>query len=67
MQEILKNLALIDATTYCKEHNIDCSGTYLIKYPRKFTYALVRQDNGKPIIETTFYKNRTPSRVVHNQ
>lgn len=64
MKEILFNLALIDAITFCKENDIDCSGTHLYKYPRRFTYALV-DDTGRAIITTTFYKNRVPTRVIH--
>lgn len=66
MKEILFNLALLDAINYCKEHKIDCSGTHLVKYPRRFTYALVNSENGRAIITTTFYKNRVPSRYLHN-
>ena len=64
MKEILFNVALIDAIEYCKAHDIDCSGTHLMKYPRGFTYALCR--DGAALLTTTFYKNRTPSRYVHN-
>ncbi len=64
MKEILQNIAMIDALTFCKEHNIDCSGTHLMKYPRRFTYALVKEENGRAILTTTFYKNRTPSRTI---
>jgi hypothetical protein len=51
MKEILYNLALIDAITYCKENKIDCSGTHLIKYPRRFTYALVKDDKERVPIQ----------------
>ena len=67
MKEVLQNVALIDAISYCKEHKIDCSGTYLIKYPRRFTYALVKDETGRAIITTTFYKNRVPDRVIHEK
>jgi hypothetical protein len=66
MKEILYNLALIDAITYCKENKIDCSGTHLIKYPRRFTYALVKDDTGRAILTTTFYKSQVPTRVINN-
>lgn len=66
MKEILFNVAMIDAIEYCKAHKIDCSGTYLVKYPRRFTYALVKNDTHQAIITTTFYKNQTPSRFIHN-
>lgn len=56
---------MIDAITYCKENKIDCSGTHLYKYPRRYTYALLKDETGKTIITTTFYKSRVPSRYVH--
>ena len=64
MKNILFNLALIDSLEFCKQHNIDCSGTHLMKYPRRFTYALVKDTDGRAIITTTFYKNRVPSRII---
>ena len=66
MKEILFNLALLDAINYCKEHKIDCSGTHLVKYPRRFTYALVKDENGRAILTTTFYKSSVPHHHVHN-
>ena len=66
MKEILSNLALIDTINFCKAQGIDCSGTHLIKYPRRFTYALVKDDTGRAVVTTTFYKNAVPSHVVHN-
>jgi hypothetical protein len=65
MKEVLYNMALIDAIEFCKANNIDCSGTHLFKYPRRFTYALVK-DKGGAVLTTTFYKNRTPSRFIHD-
>lgn len=67
MKEVLFNLALIDATTYCKEHNIDCSGTHLVKYPRRFVYALIKDETGRAVLTTTFYKNQTPTRFIHHE
>lgn len=64
MKEILFNLALIDAISFCKEHNIDCSGTHLYKYPRKFTYALIKDETGQAILTTTFYKNKVPCHYI---
>lgn len=66
MKEILYNLALIDATNYCKENGIDCSGTYLYKYPRGYTYALCKTEGGRAILTTKFYKNQVPTHYVHN-
>lgn len=65
MKEILFNLALIDANNYCKVNNINYSGTHLVKYPRCFTYALVRNEDGKAILTTTYYKNKVPYYFVH--
>lgn len=64
MKEILFNLALIDAMDFCKRNKIDCSGTYLIKYPRGFRYALCKAETGKAIVTTTFYKNQVPTHFV---
>lgn len=61
MKDILLNLALIDATNFCKANNIDCSGTHLHKYPRRYTYALVRDEDGRAIVTTTFHKNQVPT------
>lgn len=61
MKEILFNLALRDAMDFCKTHNIDCSGTYLKKYPRGFTFGLIRESDGKEIITTTFHKSQIPT------
>lgn len=66
MKEVLFNLALIDAITFCKEHGIDCSGTHLHKYPRRYTYALVRDADGKAIMTTTFYRNSVPTHTISN-
>lgn len=65
MKEILFNLALIDAMTYCKNNNIDCSGTHLSKYPRRFMYSLIKSKTGEAILTTTFYKNSVPNHVIH--
>jgi hypothetical protein len=65
MKEILFNLALIDAIRFCKAHNIDCSGTHLVKYPRRFVYALVKSDTGRAILTTTFHKRAEPTHSVH--
>jgi hypothetical protein len=61
MEKILFNLALIDTINFCKENKIDCSGSHLYKYPRKYTYALLSDKTGKALVTVTFYKNRTPS------
>jgi hypothetical protein len=65
MEKILFNLALIDATEFCKDNNIDCSGSHLIKYPRRWVYALCRDEDNRAIITTTFYKNQTPTHFIN--
>ncbi len=67
MKEVLQNLALIDLINFCNEHDIDCSGTHLYKYPRRFRYALVRQKDGLAILTTTFYKNQVPTHYVSSK
>lgn len=66
MKEILFNLAMIDALTFCKEKGIDPSGTHLYKYPRRFTYALLRTETGRALITTTFYKSSVPTHFIHD-
>jgi hypothetical protein len=65
MKEILFNLALFDATLFCKDNNIDCSGSHLVKYPRKFIYALVKDSTGEAIVTTSFTKYSAPEHYVH--
>lgn len=67
MKEILHNIAMLDALNYCKENNIDCSGTKLIKFPRSYTFMLIREKDNNTLLSTTFYKNRTPFRVIHKK
>ncbi len=66
MKQILQNLATIDLLTFCKENKIDPSGTHVYKYPRRFEYALVRDETGRGIITVSFYKNSVPSHFIHN-
>jgi len=61
MKEILQNLAMIKCINFCKENSIDCSGTHIYKYPRRYTYALIRDEDGLALVTVTFYKNRVPS------
>lgn len=66
MKEILFNLALIDTTTFCKEHKINCSGSHLIKIPRSWTYGLCRDKDGETIVTVTFSKNSVPTHTVYS-
>ena len=61
MKEILHNLANILLIGFCKDEGIDCSGTHIYKYQRRYTYALVKTDTGKAIVTMTFYKNKVPN------
>ena len=65
MKNILFNLVLVQSMEYCKAHNIDCSGSHLMKYPRQWIYALIKDETGKAIITTSLYKSRTPCITVH--
>jgi len=61
MEKILYNLALIDTINFCKKHKIDCSGSHLYKYPRRFTYALLNTATGRAIVTVTFHKSQVPT------
>jgi hypothetical protein len=61
MKDILSNLALIHASNFCKTNSIDCSGSHLYKYPRKFTYALLNTATGKALVTVTFHKSSVPT------
>lgn len=61
----LSNMANILAITFCKENNIDCSGTHLIKYPRKQIYALTRDEDGYAVVTVTLHTNQVPTYSYH--
>lgn len=65
MKEILFNLALLDALNFCKEHNIDPSGTYLKKCKRGYMYVLYRTEGNKGVLSVTFHKNQVPTHFIH--
>jgi hypothetical protein len=65
MKEILENLALIDLTTFCREHKIDCSGTHLAKNGRGFKYSLCRDKDGWAMVTVCFSKNSVPSHYIN--
>jgi len=64
MKQILANLAMLDLINYCKEHDIDCSGTHVVKYPRAQRYALVKDVDGQALVTVSFYKNQVPLHSV---
>ncbi len=65
MKEILANLALIDLTNFCKQNNIDCSGSHLFRQPRTFRYYLLRDKDGQTIATVTFHKNQIPTHSIN--
>lgn len=66
MKQILQNMATIELLRYCRINKIDCSDTYTYKYPRRFTYALIKNGRGKAIVTMTLFKNQTPGFITHN-
>ena len=64
MAEILSNLALIDLINFCKEKEIDCSGTHLVKNGRGFKYSLVRDGEGRAIVTVSFHKSSVPTHFL---
>jgi negative regulator of genetic competence, sporulation and motility len=65
MKQILENLALIDLINFCKAQKIDCSGTHIYKYPRRFVYALLNDKTGKSVVTVTFHKSSVPTHFIH--
>jgi hypothetical protein len=65
MREILENLALIDLINFCKDNNIDCSGTHLTKNGRGFKYSLVKDNNDRALVTVTFNKHSVPTHYIH--
>jgi len=65
MDKILFNLALIHTTEFCKENNINCSGSHLVKYRRRWVYALCRDSDNGAIVTVTFHKNSVPTYTFH--
>jgi len=65
MKEILKNLALIDLTNFCKENGIECFGSHCVKVGRGFTFALQDDDTGINIVFVTFHKNSVPTHMIN--
>lgn len=65
MKEVLQNLALIDLMNFCKENEIDYSGSYVKKMGRGFKYGLFRND-GKFLVGVEFTKNSAPKHIYYN-
>lgn len=66
MEQILKNLALIDLTSFCKANGIDCSGSHLQKHPKTWMYSLVSDKSNKTIVTVKFSKNSVPMHFINN-
>lgn len=68
MKEILQNLALIDLINFCKENQIDCSGTKLVKNGlRGFKFTLVKIETGRSLVTVSFHKSQVPTHFIHKQ
>lgn len=66
MQQIIRNFALIQLNTFCKEKGIDYSGTYLIRdNERKFIYSLVKDGTTKRLVSIELFKNKVPTFYSH--
>lgn len=65
MQEILKNLALIQMMIFAKSIDLDISGSYAVKNGRGFKYSLVREGTGVEIMTVTFHKSSVPTYTVN--
>jgi hypothetical protein len=61
MKDILKNLALMHLINFGKEHNLDLSGTHLVKNGRGFKYSLCKDTTGYNILTVSFYKSSVPT------
>lgn len=65
MNQILANMALMMLTEFCVANNINCSGTYVKKEGRGFTYSLRDQETGqRQIASITFHKSQVPTFTV---
>ena len=60
MKDIVKNIALFSLTDYCKENQIDCSGSHL-EYAGKFRFNLIKDELMQPIACIQFHKQARPS------
>lgn len=68
MNQILMNMALFMLTQFCVENGTDCSGTYIKKDGRGFTYSLRDQETGtRRIAAITFHKSKVPTYTIFDQ
>lgn len=62
MKEILLNMANHLLIQFCKDYGIECSGTYVKKDGRGFTYSLRDNATGQKIVaRITFHKSQVPT------
>lgn len=61
MKEILFNIALIETINFCKRNDIDCSGSHLEKAKRGYSYSLIKEETGKPLVIVTLNKRSVPT------
>lgn len=62
MEQILRNMALIQLNEFCTKHGIDQSGTYIVKNGRGFTYSLRdQQTDQNEIAAIMFHKSQVPT------
>lgn len=65
MEKILYNLALINLLEFSKKVGIDCSGTHLIKTPRKYLYTLVKSKTGQRLVAVRFSSHSIPTHIIY--
>jgi hypothetical protein len=67
MKAILLNLSNILMLQYCKQHNINPSGSYPVKNGRGYKYNLISETTGKPIVSVKFDKSRIPEYIIYKE
>lgn len=65
MKQILFNLALMEANSFCAANGINYAGSHLVKNGRGFTYTLVFSETKRPILDVTFHKMKTPTHRIY--
>jgi hypothetical protein len=65
MKQILFNLAMLDTLNFCKEQNIDCSGSHLVKAQRGFTYSLINSATGRILVSVNFTNDSVPRHFIN--
>lgn len=65
MKAILLNLANILMLDYCKQNNIDCSGTQVIHSGRRYKYNMIKSNMKPAIMSIEFHKSSVPTYEVY--